>query len=131
MTDIFRLPIRVYIEDTDAGGIVFYVNYLKFMERARTECLRARGFEHYTRSDDPVLFVVRRAEIDYKQPARLDDLLEATASITRRGRASLCFHQQVWRDGALLADGVVEIACVDPITLKPRALPAALQAQLV
>lgn len=130
MTEAFSLPIRVYIEDTDAGGIVYYVNYLKFMERARTECLRAMGFDHYTRGDEPVLFVVRRVEVDYKIPARLDDALQATARITRLGRASLFFQQQILRDGALLAAGHVEVACVDSQSLKPRALPTRLQALL-
>lgn len=126
----FRWPLRVYIEDTDAGGIVYYVNYLKFMERARTEWLRSLGIQRYLASDDPVFFVVRRAEIDYRQPARLDDALVATAEITRAGRASLHFRQRILREDVVLADGLVEVACVDRDSLKPRALPTTLSSLL-
>ena len=82
----FSLPIRVYIEDTDAAGIVYYVNYLKFMERARTEYLRHIGFGHYLLTED-YLFVVRKVQIDYKQPAKMDDLLQVTARIIKQGKA--------------------------------------------
>ncbi len=126
----FAFPLRVYIEDTDAGGIVYYVNYLKFMERARTEWLRSLGFQHYLVSAEPVFFVVRRAEVDYRQPARLDDELTATAQIVRQGRASLFFRQRILRAGVVLADGHIEVACVDRDTLKPRALPSTLSALL-
>lgn len=126
----FRWPMRVYIEDTDAGGIVYYVNYLKFMERARTEWLRSLGFQHYLTSDDPVFFVVRRAEVDYRQPARLDDELLACAEIVRIGRASLNFRQRILRGNVTLADGMIEVACVDKDSLKPRALPSTLSALL-
>lgn len=121
----FTLPVRVYIEDTDAGGIVYYVNYLKFMERARTEWLRALGFQHYTLQDDDFLFVVRRAEIDYRRPARIDDELVATAAVEKAGRASLRFRQRIVRvaDGELLAGGVIEVACVSRARLVPQALP--------
>lgn len=126
----FSWPLRVYIEDTDAGGIVYYVNYLKFMERVRTEWLRSIGFQHYLASAEPVFFVVRRAEIDYRQPARLDDDLTATAEVTRIGRASLFFRQRILRAGVVLAEGLIEVACVDRDSLKPRALPSTLSALL-
>ncbi|MFP5382843.1 MAG: YbgC/FadM family acyl-CoA thioesterase, partial [Gammaproteobacteria bacterium] len=93
----FCIPVRVYIEDTDAGGIVYYVNYLKFMERARTEWLRALGFQHYTLLDEDFLFVVRHADVDYRRPARIDDELAVSAAVERLGRASIFFRQQVVR----------------------------------
>ncbi|MDP1539712.1 MAG: tol-pal system-associated acyl-CoA thioesterase [Moraxellaceae bacterium] len=120
------INVRVYIEDTDAGGIVYYVNYLKFMERARTEWLRNLGIEHYLSGPDAVFFVVRRAEVDYRQPARLDDLLQVSAEITKIGRASLVFRQRITRQDVMLADGLIEVACVDKESLKPRALPSKL-----
>lgn len=121
----FVLPVRVYIEDTDAGGIVYYVNYLKFMERARTEWLRALGFQHYTLLDDDFLFVVHRAEVDYRRPARIDDELRVSAAVERHGRASLQFRQQVVRmaDGEVLAEGRVKVACVSRAKLAPRPMP--------
>lgn len=126
----YQHPLRVYIEDTDAGGIVYYVNFLKFMERARTEWLRHLGFDHYLVSDEPVFFVVRRAEVDYRQPARLDDSLMACAEVTKIGKASLHFRQRILRDGVEIACGVIEVACVDRISLKPRTLPTTLSALL-
>lgn len=121
----FRLPVRVYIEDTDAGGIVYYVNYLKFMERARTEWLRSLGFQHYSLLQDDFLFVVHRAEIDYRRPARIDDELVVGLEVEKTGRASLLFRQCVTRqaDGELLADGLVKVACVSRTQLAPRAMP--------
>lgn len=125
----FRIPVRVYIEDTDAGGIVYYVNYLKFMERARTEWLRALGFQHYTLLDEDFLFVVRHADIDYRRPARIDDELDVSAAVERAGRASLDFRQRVVRsaDGEVLAEGRVEVACVSRLRLAPRAMPPAIR----
>jgi tol-pal system-associated acyl-CoA thioesterase len=119
----FLFPIRVYIEDTDGGGIVYYVNYLKFMERARTEFLRALGFDHYLTSDEDVMFVVRGADIRYFQPARMDDALMVSAQVQSLGRASLVFSQEVRRGDMTLAAGTIDIACVKRSDLKPRALP--------
>lgn len=129
----FRLPVRVYIEDTDAGGIVYYVNYLKFMERARTEWLRSLGFEHYTLLGEDFLFVVRHAAVDYRRPARIDDELEVSAAVERAGRASLDFRQEVIRhvDGEVLAGARVEVACVSRATLAPRAMPTAIREAVV
>lgn len=130
----FHFPVRVYIEDTDAGGIVYYVNYLKFMERARTEFLRELGFGHYlnqnVNAEEDFMFVVRSAEIRYVGPARMDDALTVTAQIKSLGRASLVFHQEVRRESATLTAGTIDIACVRRSDLKPRALPKQLLALL-
>lgn len=119
----FRLPVRVYIEDTDAGGIVYYVNYMKFMERARTEFLRSLGFEHYMRSEEDFMFVVADAQISYRRPALMDDQITATAQITELGRASLFFRQTIQRGDEILAEGRIKIACVSKTGMKPRAIP--------
>ncbi len=124
----FSWPLRVYIEDTDAGGIVYYVNYLKFMERARTEFLRSLGFEHYLKSDEDFMFVVADAQVSYKRPALMDDELRATAQIVELGRASLVFRQTICRGDELLAEGRIKIACVGKSGVKPRAIPASLTA---
>ena len=126
----FLFPIRVYIEDTDGGGIVYYVNYLKFMERARTEFLRALGFDHYLTSDEDVMFVVRGADIRYFQPARMDDALMISAQVQSLGRASLVFSQEVRRGDTTLAAGTIDVACVKRSDLKPRALPDRLKTLL-
>ncbi len=122
---VFSLNIRVYIEDTDAAGIVYYVNYLKFMERARTEYLRHIGFGHYLLTED-YLFVVRKAQIDYKQPAKMDDELRVTAQIIKQGKASLLFEQYIYRQDTLLSRAEIDIACVAKQSLKPCALPTRL-----
>jgi 4-hydroxybenzoyl-CoA thioesterase len=119
----YNFPVRVYIEDTDGGGIVYYVNYLKFMERARTEFMRHLGFEHYLHAEEDFMFVVRGANVRYFQPARMDDALTISAQIQSLGRASLVFRQEVRREDAVLCSGEVDIACVKRSDLKPRALP--------
>ena len=124
MTAEFSLPLRVYIEDTDAGGIVYYVNYLKFMERARTEFMRSLGFGKNFIFNEELMFVVRKVAVDYHLPARLDDALTATATIAKLGGASMIMHQQVLRGDEVLAAGDVTIACVDQNTLKPKRIPA-------
>lgn len=126
----FHTPVRVYIEDTDGGGIVYYVNYLKFMERARTEFLRSLGFGHHLTSDEDVMFVVRGADIRYLQPARMDDALTVTAQVQSLGRASLVFSQEVRRSDTTLAAATISIACVKRSDLKPRALPERLNVLL-
>lgn len=119
----FSLPIRVYLEDTDAGGIVYYVNYLKFMERARTELLRSLGFE-FTRLDaDGLQFVVHSINANYRKPARMDDALVVTASVQQLARTFVVFQQQVRRDTDILCEAQVKVACVDTIHLKPAPLP--------
>src|SRR5262245_30245176 len=110
---MFRHPLRVYWEDTDAGGVVFYANYLKFFERARTEWLRTLGFsQQQMLQHDGVLFVVADTALRYLRAARLDDLLEVTVTVAEAGRASLRLQQQAWRGGELLAEGEIRIGCV-------------------
>ena len=125
----FVWPVRVYYEDTDAGGVVYYANYLRFMERARTEWLRALGFEQdRVRAEHGVIFIVRHAELDYRLPAHFNDALELVSRIDRPGRASLTFHQQVRRprDQALLCVGRIKVASVDAERMRPVALPPSL-----
>ncbi len=126
----FQQRFRVYYEDTDAGGIVYYVNYLKFMERARTERLRALGFAQSQLIGDNLLFVVHSAEARYHAPAKLDDELLVSAEVEELNRASLKFRQQVRQtsDSVLLCEGRFLVACVRADTLKPRAIPETLRA---
>lgn len=126
----FRLPLRVYIEDTDAGGIVYYVNYLKFMERARTEMLRTFGYQHYGLAAENFQFVVHSCEVRYLKPGRIDDQLEVSAEVVRLGRAAIDFKQTVERAGDMLCQARIRVACVSADTFKPTALPAALHAAL-
>jgi acyl-CoA thioester hydrolase len=112
-TVTFRHALRVYWEDTDAGGVVFYANYLKFFERARTEWLRTLGFsQQQMLRDDGVMFVVADTALRYRRAARLDDLLDVTVAVAEAGRASMRLAQQAWRDGELLAEGEIRIGCV-------------------
>jgi 4-hydroxybenzoyl-CoA thioesterase len=126
----FNIPIRVYIEDTDAGGIVYYVNYLKFMERSRTEFFRSLGYHKAAVLGDGLLFVVHSAQIDYQRPARLDDQLVVTTMLTKMARTYVEFKQQVIRDEDVLCSAHIRIACVDSITIKPCAMPNHMHAQL-
>lgn len=127
----FTLPVRVYIEDTDAGGIVYYVNYLKFMERARTEYLRTLGYQHYALADDNFQFVVHSANVQYRHPARIDDALQVTARLEKLGKATLLFDQQVLRGNELLCQAAIKVACVTADTLKPTGIPAALYKKFI
>jgi acyl-CoA thioester hydrolase len=120
----FRHPVRVYWEDTDAGGIVFYANYLKFFERARTEWLRALGHSQQEMVDATgCMFVVQETSVRYVRPARLDDVLTITVDVRERGRASLRIAQQAWRGDTLLAEGDIRIGCVERATMKPHRIP--------
>ena len=130
MTAEFSLPIRVYIEDTDAGGIVYYVNYLKYLERARTELMRSFGLERAAVADAGWNFVVSDVSLSYKEPARLDDQLHATAVISAVGGATINFHQKVRRADAVLVAGDIQIACVDRGTGRPTRLDAVLRQQI-
>ena len=124
MAPVFHWPVRIYYEDTDAGGIVFYANYLKFFERARTEWLRASGVNQQVLAEnESAIFVVKNANIDYHAPAKLDDVLDLTLSIEKLGRASVQFTQQAWLGDLLLASASVKVGCVDATTLRPRPLP--------
>lgn len=116
--------LRVYWEDTDAGGIVYYANYLRFFERARTEWLRALGIDQQRlRELDGTIFVVADARIAYRAPARLDDVLRVTVAVAEAGRASLALAQAAWRGDTLLVDGTVRVGCVDAGTFRPRRIP--------
>lgn len=120
----FTWPVRIYWEDTDAGGIVFYANYLKFFERARTEWLRAAGVEQQRLRDETgLIFVVAETALRYLQPARLDDQLSITVDPEPAGRASLTLNQRAWRGEVLLAEGQIRIGCVRAADMKPQRLP--------
>ena len=128
-TTPFRLPLRVYWEDTDAGGIVFYANYLKYFERARTEWLRAQGVgQQALRERTGAMFVVIDTRVRYRAPARLDDLLHVTVQVRHAGKAALTIAQQAWRGDTLQADGEIRIGCVDDGSLRPRRIPKELAA---
>ena len=123
----FVWPVRVYWEDTDAGGVVYYANYLKFMERARSEWLRAFGFEQDVLRDEAgVVFVVRRVEIDYLSPARFNEQLQVSVSLHEMGRVSLSVKQELMRGADCLARAVVTLACVDAVRFKPVKIPSPL-----
>ena len=125
--EAFALRARVYFEDTDAGGIVYYVNYLKFMERARTELVRSLGFDQSALQRENTLFVVHSVSARYHAPAQLDDELVVTAAVLELKRASVRFVQQVRRaDGKLLCEGEVLVACVSADRYKPRMIPPVL-----
>ena len=130
MGSAFRWPLRVYYEDTDAGGIVFYANYLKFFERARTEWLRVAGVGQQQLSNETrCMFVVKSASIDYHAPAKLDDRLEISVEIQKLGRASVLFTQEAWcmndHHPVRLCTGSIRIGCVDMSSLRPAEIPAA------
>jgi acyl-CoA thioester hydrolase len=120
----FHWPVRVYWEDTDAGGVVYYANYLKFMERARSEWLRAFGFEQDVLRDEAgVVFVVRRVEVDYLSPARFNDQLDVSVSPHEVRRASLSVKQVLTREATRLVSAQVTLACVDAASFKPVKIP--------
>jgi len=127
----FSFPVRVYYEDTDAAGVVYYANYLKFFERARTEWLRSLGFgQAATAATDGTVFVVRAASTEYRKPARLDDALTIRSQVTRVGRASLEFAQTCERDDDVLATGRIQIGCVNADTLRPAPMPRHIASRL-
>ncbi len=119
----FSLPLRVYIEDTDAGGIVYYVNYLKFIERARTEFMRSLGLGRDEIFNAELMFVVSAVSVAYRLPARLDDELRATVLLREVGGASLKLGQRVLRGDDVLLEADVDLACVSPASLAPRRIP--------
>jgi acyl-CoA thioester hydrolase len=127
----FRHRVRVYWEDTDAGGVVYYANYLKFFERARTEWLRSLGIgQHDLRARTGAVFIVVDTALRFVQPARLDDLLDVTVDLGERRPATLVVAQQAWRDGALLCSGEIRIGCVDSGTFRPRRIPSEITSRL-
>jgi acyl-CoA thioester hydrolase len=120
----FHWPVRVYWEDTDAGGVVYYATYLKFMERARTEWLRALGFEQDNLRDEAgAAFVVRRVEVDYLSPARFNEQIEVSVDLLEIGRASLSVGQTITRGTTRLVSARVTLACVDAARFKPVKIP--------
>jgi len=135
-SDAFSWPVRVYYEDTDTGGVVFYANYLKFFERARTEWLRALGYSQQALADSSgLIFVVKSTAVDYFSPARLDDELKLTVVVEQFRNASLAFAQEAWRiektsqgtlqgtKQTLLARGRITIVCVNAASFRPQAIP--------
>ncbi len=120
----FNWPVRVYYEDTDAGGVVFYANYLKFFERARTEMLRSFGFEQDKLIvEQNVIFVVRSVNIDYLKPARFNEQLDVSAKIIENKKTNLTFEQSVTRQQDVLCSGRIRIACLDAQSMKPKLIP--------
>ncbi|MGR9044884.1 MAG: tol-pal system-associated acyl-CoA thioesterase [Gammaproteobacteria bacterium] len=127
----FNWPVRIYYEDTDAGGVVYYANYLKFFERARTEMLRRLGFEQdRLLADEGVIFVVRSVQVDYLMPARFNEQINVSALVTLAKKASLIFTQTVTRGDDVLCRGTVRIACLDSQSMRPKAIPEFLLEQL-
>ncbi|HET7812388.1 MAG TPA: tol-pal system-associated acyl-CoA thioesterase [Steroidobacteraceae bacterium] len=125
----FTWRTRVYWEDTDGGGVVYYANYLKFMERARTEWLRSLGHSQQEIAEQfGFVFAVAEARVNYRKPARLDDELVVSCVPVPEGRASIRFRQLITRAGAPIADGEVRVVCVDAKSFRPRALPDFIQA---
>ncbi len=121
----FSWPVRVYYEDTDAGGVVYYANYLRYLERARTEMLRASGFEQDDLAHDhDILFIVRKVTIDYLKPAFFNDALRVNAKITERRKASLLFEQAIFNEQQeRICQAEVLIACISKTTMKPVSIP--------
>ena len=128
---IFVWPVRIYYEDTDAGGVVYHTNYIKFMERARTEFLRSQGIElDVMEQEYRILFAIRALSVEYRRPARLNDLLQVTVDFDAVRPASLAFRQTVLRDGELLCEGTVRVASICVDQFRPKAIPDFMLAQL-
>jgi acyl-CoA thioester hydrolase len=128
----FRWKVRVYYEDTDLGGVVYHANYLRFMERARTEWLRSRGFEQdVLRNHHSVQFVVVDAAVRFRRPARFNEELAVTVAVMKQTAASLTFHQEVRGPGDVeLCTGEIRVACIDADTFRPRPLPDEIQREI-
>ncbi len=124
MSKIFNWPIRIYYEDTDAGGVVFYANYLKFYERARTEMLRDMGFEQDVLiTQESVIFVVRSVQVDYLKPAKFNNMLDVSAEISLVKSASLTFKQTIMCENEVLNKASIRIACLDAHSMRPKLIP--------
>ena len=132
---LFQWGVRVYYEDTDSGGVVYYANYLRFMERARTEWMRSLGFEQdRLLAEQGILFAVRSACVDYLRPARFNDSLDVSVAVLRRGRASLTLEQAVLRHGdsaGALCTGTFRVACVEAATFSPQPIPDTILKEIV
>ncbi len=120
----FIWPIRIYYEDTDAGGVVYYANYLKFFERARTEMLRDRGFEQDQLIEcEGIIFAVRSVQVDYLKPAHFNELIQVSAEIVQIKNASFTFEQTITRGDDVLTKSLIRCACLDAQTLRPKVIP--------
>ena len=120
----FSLPIRIYFEDTDSGGVVYHSNYLKFMERARTEWLSAVGIDQrHLKQDNHIMFVVHRIDIQYKLPARFNDRLIVNSELKDIGSSKIEFRQMIYRENEMLIDASVDVACIDSEKFKPVRIP--------
>lgn len=127
-TDQFAWPIRVYYEDSDAGGIVYHSQYLNFMERARTEWLRSLGFEQTELTAQfGIIFVVRNIQIKFKKPARFNDAIVVHSQLASMGRSRMVFEQKIFRDGQVLTEADVEVVCIDAVNYTPVTIPAPIQ----
>ena len=121
---IFHWPVRIYYEDTDAGGVVFYANYLKFFERARTEMLRELGFEQdQLRTEQNLIFVVRSVQVDYLKSAQFNELIDVSAKVTQTKKVSLNFEQTISRDDEVLCTAKIRIACLQADSMSPKKIP--------
>ena len=127
---MFRMPLRVYLEDTDAGGIVYHSNYLNYMERTRTEFMRELGYHKAAMLEGGQLLVVHSLDLRYLSPAYFDEMLEVTARLEKLARSYVVFLQQVWRDKELLCEANIKVACIHPDTKKPTAFPKGLHQDL-
>ena len=130
-SNVFTLPVRVYFEDTDAGGVVYYANYLKYLERCRTEWLRSDGHQQgELLREASIAFVVRSISADYLKPARLDDLLSVSMEVERITRAQIFFRQHIRRGDEALLTAQVQVVCVNPAQMKIVSIPTLLRTQL-
>ena len=131
LIDYFSLPVRVYYQDTDAGGVVYHSTYLNFMERARYEWIRELGFNANSLIENhKILFMVRSIEIDYFKPAVLDDLLQITVAAKEIGRSRITLYQEVLRSHIKLVSATIHVVCVGAETLKPVSIPAPLREKI-
>lgn len=128
---LFSLPVRVYYQDTDAGGVVFHATYLSYFERARTEWLRHLGYDIGVMAREGVLFIVRELRMRYARPAQLDDALDITVGVEHLGRAQFTLDQRVLRAGERLASGSINLACVSVGDFKPLRIPDTLRDALL
>ena len=122
--NVFLWPIRVYYEDTDAGGVVYHANYLKFMERARSELLRSLGIEQdELRDKDGVIFAILSAQVDYLLPAKFNDELLISSEVIKKGKASITINQEVVKESKVLCKGTIKVATLDEKSFRPKAMP--------
>ncbi len=130
MTKAQTISVRIYYEDTDSGGVVYYANYLKYCERGRTEFLRYLGFNQHTLMQQNIVFAVRKATIDYKHPARLDDSISVITEIETLKKASVVFKHTIKRENDILCQAQVVIACLKTKEFTPTAIPPLIMSQL-